>query len=116
MAAFAVALRAKGETPAEVGGLAAAMLELAPSVEVPGPVVDTCGTGGDRARTINASTIAAIVVAGAGALVAKHGNRAASYRCGSADLPEGLERVARSIDSRKAAEVLERWIEVSNPS
>ena len=75
VAAFVVALRAKGETPSEVGGLAAAMLELAPRVEVPeGSVVDTCGTGGDRAGTINVSTIAAVVAAGAGAVVAKHGN------------------------------------------
>ena len=78
IAAFVVALRAKGETPGEVAGLAEAMLELAPRVTVPGPVVDTCGTGGDRAGTINVSTLAAIVAAGAGAVVAKHGNRAAS--------------------------------------
>ena len=90
VAAFVVALRAKGETPPEVAGLARAMLARAPRVEAPGPVIDTCGTGGDRAGTINVSTIAAIVAAGAGAVVAKHGNRAASSRCGSADLLEEL--------------------------
>jgi anthranilate phosphoribosyltransferase len=99
VAAFVVALRAKGETPEEMGGLATAMLELAPGVRAPGEVLDTCGTGGDRAGTINVSTIAAVVAAGAGAVVAKHGNRAASSRCGSADLLEGLGvRVALPAD------------------
>jgi anthranilate phosphoribosyltransferase len=66
------------------------MLEFASSVEPPGPVVDTCGTGGDRSGTFNISTLGAIVAAGAGAVVAKHGNRAATSHCGSADLLEVL--------------------------
>jgi anthranilate phosphoribosyltransferase len=103
---FVVALRAKGETPGEVAGLAAVMLELAPPVETPGPVIDTCGTGGDRAGTINVSTIAAIVAAGAGAFVAKHGNRAASSRCGSADLLEALG-VTVGLDPDGVARCLE---------
>src|SRR5437773_9354748 len=65
IAAFAIALRAKGETSQEMAGLAQAILELAPPVETPGPVLDTSGTGGDGAGTINVSTIAAIVAAGA---------------------------------------------------
>ena len=90
VAAFVVALRAKGETPDEVGGMAEVLLELAPAVETPGPSIDTSGTGGDRSGTINVSTLAAIVAAGAGAVVAKHASRAASSRCGSADLLEAL--------------------------
>ncbi len=83
-----MALRMKGETGAEIAGLVRSMRSFARPVEVDGALVDTCGTGGDRAGTFNISTLAAVVAAGAGATVAKHGNRAASGKCGSADLLE----------------------------
>jgi anthranilate phosphoribosyltransferase len=95
IAAFAVALRAKGETVAEVVGLARTMLELSTPLHVEGPVLDVVGTGGDRAHTVNVSTMAAIVAAAAGARVVKHGNRAASSSCGAADV---LERLGIRLD------------------
>jgi anthranilate phosphoribosyltransferase len=85
IAGFAVALRAKGETAAELATLVRTMLRYAERVDltgVEGPLIDTCGTGGDRAGTVNVSTMAALVAAAAGARVAKHGGRAASSRCG----------------------------------
>src|SRR5688572_28786480 len=92
IAAFIVALRMKGETVTELGGMVDAMLEASTRVDVDtgGPVIDVVGTGGDRAHTINVSTLSALVVAGAGGRVCKHGNRAASSACGAADLLEAL--------------------------
>jgi anthranilate phosphoribosyltransferase len=108
IAGFAVALRSKGETATELAALVRTMLRFAERVDltgVDGPIIDTCGTGGDRAGTVNVSTMAALVAAAAGARVAKHGGRAASSQCGSADVLEALgviidlgpDGVARSI-------------------
>lgn len=90
LASFLTALRAKGETADELAGLAEAMLAHATRFTVLGPTVDIVGTGGDRANTVNISTMAAVVVAGTGVRVVKHGNRAATSASGSADVLEAL--------------------------
>jgi anthranilate phosphoribosyltransferase len=107
IAGFVVGLRMKGETVEELAALRQAMLDAAEPITLPESVdaIDTCGTGGDRAGTINVSSIAALVLAGGGVPVLKHGNRASSSQCGSADVYEvlgiaidlGPEQVAASV-------------------
>ena len=109
IAAFAVGLRMKGETVDEMSTLLDVMRAFGEPVHLPAGTnaLDTCGTGGDRACTINASTVAALVVAGAGAKVCKHGNRSQSSQCGSADLLEALG-VQISLGPAEVAACVER--------
>ena len=107
VSAFLTALHMKGETADELAGFALAMTEKAVFVATCGPVMDTCGTGGDRKGGFNISTITAFVLAGCGIPVAKHGNRAASSPCGSADLLEALGMRYR-LNPEEAAEALDR--------
>jgi anthranilate phosphoribosyltransferase len=110
LAAFIFGLRCKGETVEEMTGLVQAMIDAAEAVPVPaemqGRLVDTCGTGGDRSGTINISTMAAFVVAGAGIPVCKHGNRSMSSKSGSADVLEALGVVV-DLGPRGVARCLE---------
>lgn len=104
--AFVTALRIKGETVDEIAGLASIMRAKATPVQVTPPVVDTCGTGGDSSYSFNISTAAAFVAAGAGLKVAKHGNRAMSSHCGSADVLEALG-VTIGLGAEAVAQCLE---------
>lgn len=106
MGALLLGLRIKGETPDEVAGAARALRDAMVRVEADGAhLIDTCGTGGGAVPTFNISTAAAFVAAGAGAAVAKHGNRSFTSRCGSADVVEALG-VPISLDAVQAARVL----------
>ena len=98
--AYVAALRMKGETIDEIAGMARVMREKSSRIEFEGPLLDTCGTGGDASGSFNVSTCAAFVAAGAGARVAKHGNRAMTSQCGSADV---LEALGARIDLSPAA-------------
>ncbi|HSY48335.1 MAG TPA: anthranilate phosphoribosyltransferase [Thermoanaerobaculia bacterium] len=105
---FLIALRMKGETAEEITGAAIAMRERVTRLTVDREqIIDTCGTGGDGRGTFNVSTIAALVAAGAGAAVAKHGNRAVSSSCGSADVLAELG-VNIDLDAARMSEVLSR--------
>lgn len=90
IAAFGIAMRMHGETSEEIAALVEVMLEFARPIDIPGLALDPVGTGGDGAHTVNISTMAAVVLAASGTPVVKHGNRAASSKCGSADVLEAL--------------------------
>jgi len=109
MAGFLIALKARGEDPIEIATCAKVLLEKAhriyPNVDV---LVDTCGTGGDAQATLNFSTISALVVAGAGVAVAKHGNRSVSSTCGSADLLEAFG-LKIDLEPKKVKESIEKY-------
>src|SRR5438128_12645185 len=119
IAALLVALHMKGETVDEIVGFAEAIRGVASRIELPGDnaldvsdterdaLVDTCGTGGDTSGTFNISTVTALVIAGAGVRVAKHGNRSATSLCGSADVMEALG-VNITMPVERAAECLEK--------
>ena len=110
IASFVTALRMKGETVEEITGCAMAMRRKAIKIKAEGGIViDTCGTGGDAKNTFNISTTAAFVVAGAGLKVAKHGNKAASSQCGSADV---LKRLGVNIEAD--ARTVEKCIAMAN--
>ena len=106
IAAFLTALRIKGETADEIAGMASVMRARATPVKVSGPAIDIVGTGGDASGSFNISTAAAFVAAGAGLKVAKHGNRAASSQCGSADVLEALG-VKIDLGAEAVAECIE---------
>lgn len=103
--AFLLALKNKGETSEEVGALVSQMYEFCAPIYIPDRAVDTVGTGGDGANTINISTTAAIIAAAAGSRVVKHGNRAASSKSGAGDLLEALG-VAINLDGEKVAQTV----------
>ena len=109
LGAFLTALAMKGETIEEITGFARIMREFAKRIypQVNGDLLDTCGTGGDSLKTFNISTISALIVAGAGVPVAKHGNRAVTSKCGSADLLEGLG-VNISLDPEGVKKCIEK--------